>query len=115
MDIYQPANRRFGSRINFRGAVEVLLTDSPEPRGCVGCDLSESGIRLNLTDFLPINKEVSFKIHLADEKVVDCRGRVVWVKKSPFADRYEAGLTLIEEEPNLISKFELRQFIRYQR
>lgn len=112
--VYEPANRRFGRRVNFRGAVQVYLSENSEPQGSVGYDLSENGIRLNLGDFIPVNKEVTLKVQLADEKTVDCVGRVVWMTKSPFSDRYQAGLTLTPEDPNVISKVELKHFVRNQ-
>lgn len=77
----------------------------------MSCDLGEGGIRVDIYDFLPLNAEVTLRIRLAVERVIEYAGRVVWIRKFPFAERYQAGLEFSKEKSFLASKRELHEFI----
>ncbi len=77
----------------------------------MSCDLGEGGVRVDMYDFLPLNTEVTLKIRLAVERVVEYIGRVVWIRKFPFAERYQVGLEFSKEKSFLASKQQLHEFI----
>jgi len=55
-------------------------------------DLSKGGVRVRVDDFIPLDTELTLRIWLNDEEVVECAGRIVWIEKARFGDSYQAGL-----------------------
>ena len=77
--------------------------------GCLSCDLSEGGVRVRVGRFIPLNTELSLKIRLANENIVECVGRVAWVEKIRFGDDYMVGLDIsVDEASGKPSKTNLR-------
>ncbi len=74
-------------------------------------DLSESGIRIDTYDFVPLGTELTLQVRLAIEKVVEYVGRVAWVRKFPFADRYQVGLEFSNDRSFLAAKQQLHEFV----
>ena len=91
-------DRRLAKRITFKEPVRYELTDPAHYGGTVAYDLSESGLRLRLTDFLPLNTEVILNIGLKSGQNVECRGKIVWVSQIPFSDQYQAGVEFADPE-----------------
>ncbi|VAW12668.1 hypothetical protein MNBD_BACTEROID05-843 [hydrothermal vent metagenome] len=79
-------------RIDFNRAVSYQLTDQSLCVGSVGCDISESGIRLHVNDFVALGKKLLLNIQLQPGKLVECCAQVVWVTKDSFSDKYQIGL-----------------------
>lgn len=67
-----------------------------EPEGGLSGDISEGGIRLNVKDFIPLGSLMELKVNLANNQVVECLGKVVWVEKMSTMDRYQVGLTFTD-------------------
>jgi Tfp pilus assembly protein PilZ len=113
---YQEHNddeRRQFNRIRRAQPVQFQLKDPSQYGGCLSCDLSQGGIRVQLNDFIPLNTEMTLQIRLSDESVVDCPCRVAWVEKSRFSDRYQAGLEF-EGESTLDSQRKIHRFLSSQ-
>ncbi len=84
--------RRQFSRIRLDEPVRYQLKDPTQFGGCLSCDIGAGGIRISVNDFIPLNTELALQVHLSSKRVVDRKGRVVWVEKFRFADRYQAGV-----------------------
>lgn len=110
-------NDRFGQeKRSFQRAkcvrpVQFQLKDPRFYGGCQSQDLSEGGVQIDLNDFLPLNTEIIVQLQLASEKIVDCVGRIVWVQKMPFTDRYRAGLRFDETNSLLGSRRNIQRYV----
>jgi hypothetical protein len=105
--------RRIAQRVLFKEAVRYELTDPACFKGCVAYDLSESGVRLRLTEFLPLGTQVVLSIRLKEGKLVECMGRIVWISQIPFMDHFKAGVEFLQPELIQMEKRKIRQFITY--
>ena len=76
--------RRSFYRVHSAQPVRFQLKDPKQFGGCLSCDLSQGGIRVQLSDFIPLNSEMTLQIQLSDESVVDYPCRVAWVEKNRF-------------------------------
>ena len=97
-------DKRRSRRINFREAVQFQTKSYIEPAGCLACDLSESGIKLNNNGFIAPNEEMSLTLQLAWGNQINLQGRVVWVQRVPHSEYYQMGLefaTRPVDSPNL--------------
>ncbi len=101
--------RRF-PRIRFEGPVHYHMKEQPRFGGCLARDISEGGIKLNFSDFVPLYSEMALKVQLEnDPRVVDMPGKVVWVKQVPFSDRYRIGIEF--DHPNNLSKETIKSYV----
>jgi c-di-GMP-binding flagellar brake protein YcgR len=91
------AERRNFKRIRFDQPVQFQFKDPSCWGGCLSRDISEGGIRVNSSGFVPLHTELILRIQLAAERVVEGVAHVVWVAKLPWMDRYRLGL---EFEPS---------------
>jgi len=103
--------RRTLQRIKFVEPVQFQRSGPSSFDGCVAADISEGGIRLNLNDFVPLKTELSMQVHLSDNSVVNCFGMVIWIRKFPFADRYQAGIEFSPGDTIVESKNEIHEYI----
>ena len=106
--------RRNFHRFHRTQAVQLQFKDPSQFGGSLSCDLSEGGIRVHLSDFIPLNTEVALQIKLADESLVECPCRVAWVEKNRFSDRYQAGLEFVESDSMLDSQRKIHGFLSRQ-
>jgi Tfp pilus assembly protein PilZ len=108
--------KRQAPRISFREPVAYELPRVPTHGGCLACDISESGLRINLNDFVPLDEEVNFQIQLeTDEPFIDVTGRVVWVHQVPFSERYQVGVEFMEDGSYPQSKERIHEYIHSHR
>lgn len=107
-------DRRQFRRTVHSEPVQYQFKDPSRFGGCVSKDLSEGGVRIRMNDFMPLNTELTLKIRLAGENVVECSGRVVWVEKSRFGDNYQAGLMFSGDESILSNKKKIYGFLSHQ-
>jgi len=84
--------RRQFNRVMLDEPVRYQLKDPAQFGGCISCDIGKGGIRININDFIPLNTELALEVQLSSEQIVDRRGKVVWVEKLRFSDRYQAGI-----------------------
>lgn len=107
----ESAEKRRYKRISLRQPVQFQSQHSSLGGGSLSCDLSEGGARVDMYDFLPLNTEVTLQVRLAVEKVIEYVGRVVWIRKFPFADRYQVGLEFSGDKSFLAAKQQLHEFV----
>ena len=103
--------RRF-RRITFKEPVQFRTRGHSEPEGCVGCDLSEVGIRLYSHNFIPIKEEMALTLQVDAEKQIDLQGRVVWVQRVPHSEYYQLGLEFASQQPDNQSQKKLQEYIQ---
>lgn len=103
--------RRLARRITFKDAVRYQLKDPSHFGGTVAYDLSESGLRMRLGEFLPLGTEVTVDIKLRTGRVVECRGQIVWISQIPYSDQYQAGVEFVEPEIILDEKKKIREMV----
>ena len=103
-------NKRIAPRARFKDAIRFEPKDRAEFGGSVGLDLSATGLRMRFNDYVPVGSELVLQIHLNKEKVIECVGKVVWVKKYPYSDHYQAGLEFESPESLAESKAEIHRY-----
>ena len=70
--------------------------------GSMGSDISKSGVRIRVGEFLPIAKEIDLKLHLDNPtRVLDVKGHVMWVREVPYSDFYEVGIRFSHTQENI--------------
>ena len=107
------ADKRGFARTRFQEPISYQLKEASEFGGCLGCDISEWGLRINFNDFVPVNTEMALSMKLYSiSKVIDLIGRVAWLQRLPYSDRYQVGLQFVKVDP--ISQEEIRRYVRSQ-
>jgi len=99
-------------RIESRHPVRFQFKDASLYGGCLSLDVSENGIGINMNKFVPVDTELDLLIQLEEKKKIECRGKVVWVEKFRFSDRYKIGLEFIGTGNLFDSKKEIRKLIK---
>lgn len=107
----EPAEKRRYRRIQLRQPIQFQSQNSALEGGSLSCDLGEGGARVDMYEFVPLNTELTLRIRLAVERVIEYVGRVVWIRKLPFTDRYQVGLEFSRERSFLASKRQIHDFI----
>ncbi len=107
----ETAEKRRYRRIPLRQPVQFQSTNCGVEGGALSCDLGEGGARVDMYEFVPLNTELTLQIRLALERVIEYVGRVVWIRKFPFADRYQVGLEFSGDKTFLAAKRQLHDFI----
>ncbi len=103
--------KRNSRRFFHTGSVQFQFKDPTHFGGWLSCDLSEGGMRVKLNDFIPLHTELALQIRLADETIMDCTGRIVWVEKNRFGDNYQAGLEFTEGKTVLGTQKKIYEFL----
>lgn len=111
MESFSFEEKRKYPRVRLDDAVRFQYDDPGRFGGSLGCDISEGGIRIDLNDFVPLNTKLSMEVHLSPQNIVECMGKVVWVRKSRYGDRYQAGLEFLESGDSMDAKREIHQYI----
>ena len=101
--------RRF-RRVAFKGPVQFRTKSQGEPAACVAYDLSERGIRLNSSDFIPAREEMVLTLQMDFGVQIDLPGRVIWVQRVPHAENYHIGLEFVQPADNQVLH-ELQEYI----
>ena len=104
-------DKRQSQRISFSQPIELETVGQENVEGCLGCDLSDSGARINLSDFVPIGKEYVVRTRLENGQVIECMAKVVWVSKMPHSERYQAGLHFLQPEQLVDTKRRIQSYI----
>ena len=105
------SDRRQYSRVRFSEPVQFSPALSTHRSGTVGLDISEGGIRMYVHDFISPGTEVGLTIQIEPENYVDCIGDIVWVQKTRYSDRYEAGIRFDENKTVVNHKELIRKHI----
>jgi hypothetical protein len=108
----QVEKRKF-SRIDFREPVHYQFPAPNKYGGCLSQDLSEGGIRINLSEFVALNTEITLEMRMKNLPVpLTMSGRVVWVSKIPHAERYQVGIAFDPAHSLPTSQEELRRYFQ---
>lgn len=105
--------RRF-SRISYKEAVQYNLRETRECGGSVAYDISETGLRLQLNQFVPINTRITLDVplgHTKDARVMTIHSRVAWVQRIRYSDRYQVGLEFSQSDLEIKLKEEFSQYL----
>ncbi len=108
--------RRF-VRVQFREAVQFNLGQNQIAGGCLAYDLSVGGLRVNLENFVPVNAKLLLNVPLGaspEARIVQLKGRVVWISRIRYSDQYLAGLEFNNTENELREKAQISEFIHSQ-
>ena len=104
--------RRQFKRVKLSEPVQYHPKDSLNISGSLSRDISEGGLRLTTSEFIPLDTELALSIQLSAEEVIDCLGKVVWVEQLPHTERYQAGLKFEETDTSFDSKHILQKFLQ---
>lgn len=89
-------SRRF-RRLPNSNPVRYECPDLQLNGGCLSCDISEEGIRVNIGSFIPKETVVSLQLRFGPKApVINRVGRVAWSKKMAYSDRYLMGFKFIK-------------------
>ncbi len=112
-----PGEKRRHPRLDSRIPISYrkLETDAAEFKGSLMQDISESGARMTINEFLPRDSKLSLQIHLASGRN-SAQGacRVAWVRKAAFSEQYHAGVEFTgfsQEDEAQIARFILHKSI----
>ena len=103
--------RRRVKRLVSQEPVQFEWKESAQTGGTVAFDIGSGGIRLNFYDFVPLNTQLTLRIHLSTESIVECLGRVVWIERLRHMERYQAGVQFLDIEENFLSRQAIDQFV----
>lgn len=103
--------RRISERSRLSDSVEFQFKDPRHFGGSLSCDVSQSGIRIHLNEFVALHTELNLRVKLKKDQFVDCRGEVVWVSQQPYSDRYQAGLKFIDDEALVEAKPKILEYL----
>lgn len=80
-------------RNRFSEPVQYALEGEEALHGGVACDISKSGLKLNIFEFLPLNSNIFLSIAQSSNRILDCKGRVAWIRKLDSMDEgYQLGV-----------------------
>ena len=63
-------------------------------------DLSETGVRVTLEEFIPKFSKVSLRITLKPDKLIQLNGKVRWTERIAYSPRYQIGLEFESVSPD---------------
>jgi c-di-GMP-binding flagellar brake protein YcgR len=109
------SERRGGQRISHSEPVQFQINEQAAMGGSLSKDISQGGIRLRLSEFLPLGTHLGLQLYLSPDRVVECSGRVVWISQIPHSDYYYAGLQFDDESVVGEVKDRIQEFIVTQK
>ncbi len=112
MFLTQSQEHRRYNRLKFRNSVLYQSLNERDFGGSVGCDISEGGLKLNLSQFIPVGTELSLQIEFSKDNVCHCTGRVMWVEVLPLVERYRVGIEFSSVDSPVEFKKELQHRVK---
>ena len=108
------AERRIAKRIGHSEPVQFQTIQQASMGGSLSKDISKTGIRLRLSEFMPLGTHLGLQLYLSPDHLVECSGRIVWISQIPYSDYFYAGLEFDDESilgdvKNRIEKFIINQ------
>ena len=95
MDI-RTQEKRICPRAHVSEPVHYQFKNPQEFGGCLSADISESGIRLVVPEFIPLESSIVLQVQLPNGRYAEAEARVKWVHKYPHMERYQVGLEFVE-------------------
>jgi c-di-GMP-binding flagellar brake protein YcgR len=90
-------------RIDFTEPVGYQDSEEFPESGSLAGDISQSGVRIRVNEFMPLRKIVSLKLHLNNPtRVVSVRGQVMWVREVPYSENFDVGIRFLEIIKNVV-------------
>ncbi len=83
----------------------VAYNDAKEypEMGSLAADISQSGVRIRVGEFLPLRKVVNLKLHLNNPtRVVAVQGQVMWVREVPHSEVFDVGIRFLKVQNNVV-------------
>src|SRR5690349_4986542 len=77
-------DRRAFKRYKLREPVRYQFDEPSRLGGSISRDISQGGIQIRLTEFIPLKTMVTLEIQLPGGRVAECKGEVVWIYQVPF-------------------------------
>ena len=107
-------NRRRYERFPFYESVAIQKKTDEAAEGSLSEDISQSGLKLNVNEFIPLNTVLELQIHFPGKvSLVNAQAKVVWVRESPKSiDAWQIGLEMIDQNSSLP---DIENYIRLQR
>ncbi len=101
-------DKRKNPRIGVSFPLECKSLPSRNYFYTVSKDLSLSGTRILINEFMPRENLLKIHINLID-KVLDLKAKVIWCNKEKLAERYSIGVEFVEISAS--DKEELSSFL----
>ena len=108
--------QRKTTRVAFKEAIGYEVRGLDLSGGTLACDLSETGLRMILDRFIPLNTEIKFKLRFgSNSRMIEVLGKVVWVQRVPFSERYQVGIKFVGTNSYPQVKSRIHQYIQTYR
>ncbi|MFH0754751.1 MAG: PilZ domain-containing protein [Candidatus Omnitrophota bacterium] len=86
-------------RVTFKRSVKVSRLSRDVFDGNLSQDISQGGLRIFSTDFLPLHTLVTVRVQLRDEaRVLEFPAKVVWVRVQPLSENFQIGLEFLDDQ-----------------
>jgi len=103
--------RRQSKRIGFDGPVTCQISHVNRIDGCLGCDVSDGGLKAIVHYFVPVQTEVHIQVKLGEiTGNMEFQSKVRWIIKIPYSEMYYIGFQF--QQPNVISQRRIRIYIQ---
>lgn len=91
-------SRRY-KRVPFKRGVRVCHQSRGVFEGNLAQDISQGGVRVFTSDFIPILTVVTVLVQLKDKtSVLEFQAKVVWVRYNPLSENYQLGLEFMDDK-----------------
>ena len=93
-----PTEKRLDLRLDFSVPMRYRKIESvaQDFKGSLIKNISKSGAKISLYEFLPLNLRLAIEIPLTSGlKPVQGVGRVAWVSKAAYSEQYDVGLEFV--------------------
>ncbi|MBF0489391.1 MAG: PilZ domain-containing protein [Candidatus Omnitrophica bacterium] len=93
-------NKRKHPRSSFSEPVGYQRREDLPLEGSVAGDISQTGLKLSVNEFIPLNTILELQIQLPGQvQLVPAHAKVVWVREASHReDAWEIGLQLVSSE-----------------
>lgn len=107
--------RRQQQRVRYPDPVQVKLIEDQyqRPHALLAEDVSETGLALNAPEMVSVGTGVLMDLEVATATMIQLVGRVVWVERAGYQERYRLGVRF--EAPSPEARQELRRLVYRRR
>lgn len=92
MTVQSGQERRRFKRVQCNEAVKLRIGEINQSVMARVCDISEGGLKIGLDTPIPAKAKLMINIQIQGDRMFECTGHVVWIRKALINNSYEAGI-----------------------
>ena len=105
-------DKRKFPRTAFKRTVRYKLKVGDIYSDHIAQDLSQGGIKVQSSQFVPVNARLIVQFQLVDhDRIIEVEGRVAWVKYIPSLDAYQMGFEFAADAA--FQRYRINSHIRF--